>query len=188
MLERLIAAAKNQGDGVAEAVVGQLAMIVDQYLAESPPLRSAFESPRVSQAEKNRIIDRIFGDEVHPTLLKFLKVMVTRDRLGYVAAVRTAADKIFDDMMGRVVASVRTAVPLDDDTRSQIVHRLSGVTNSQITLDESVDPGLIGGMVIRIGDKVFDSSVQNRLNKLAVKARQSFSSKLLEHFETFTSE
>ncbi|TWU55279.1 ATP synthase F1 subunit delta [Rubripirellula reticaptiva] len=184
----LIGAAKNQGDGVAETIVGQLSMIVDQYLAGSPQLRTAFASPRVSQSEKNRIIDRIFGDELHPTLLRFLKVMVTRDRLGYIAAVRNAADTIFDDMMGRVVASVRTAVPLDDETRNQIANRLGSVMNAQIKLNESVDPELIGGMVIRIGDKVFDSSVKNRLDKLAVKARQGFSSKLLERFEHFTSE
>ena len=114
--------------------------------------------------------------------------MASRDRLGYVHAVRDAADEIYDDMMGRVVASVRTAVPLDDQTRSQIVDRLGSVMNAQIKLRESVDPELIGGMVIRIGDKVFDSSVQNRLNKMAVKARQGFSSALLKRFSEFTSE
>ncbi|TWU47387.1 ATP synthase subunit delta [Rubripirellula tenax] len=184
----LIAAAKGQGDGVADTIVGQLSMIVDEYLAGSPQLQSAFASPRVSQAEKFRIIDRVFADELHPTLLRFLKVMATRDRLGYVGAVRNAADKIFDDMMGRVVASVRTAVPLDDQTRSQIVDRLGSVMNAQIKLNESVDPELVGGMVIRIGDRVFDSSVQNRLNKLATKARQGFSSQILERFSQFTSE
>ncbi len=183
----LIAAAKNQGDGVADTIVNQLAMIVDDYLGHNPQLRDAFASPRVSHAEKVRVIDRIFGDELHPTLLKFLKVMASRDRLGYVYAVRNAADEIFDDMMGRVVASVQTAVPLDDVTRSQVIERLGSVMNAEIKLRESVDPELIGGMVIRIGDRVFDSSVQNRLNKLAVKVRRGFSSKLLERFDQFIS-
>jgi F-type H+-transporting ATPase subunit delta len=60
--------------------------------------------------------------------------------------------------------------------------------NAQIKLHETVAPELIGGMVIRIGDKVFDSSVQNRLDKLAVKARKGFSSSLLKRFSEFTSE
>lgn len=184
----LISAAKNQGDGVAETVVGQLGMIVDEYLGQSPQLRSAFASPRINAEEKVRLIDRIFGDELHPTLTRFLKVMTSRERLGYLFAVRDAADDIFDDMMGRIVASVRTAVPLDDQTRGQLVDRLGSVMNAQIKLEESVDPDLIGGMVIRIGDKVFDSSVQNRLDKMAVKARQSFSSVLMKRFDEFTSE
>lgn len=184
----LIGAAKNQGDGVAETIVSQLNMIVDDYLRQSPQLSAALASPRVKENEKVRLLERIFGDEVHPTLLTFLKVMASRNRLAYIHAVRDAADDIFDDMMGRVVASVRTAVPLDDQTRSQIVERLGSVMNAQIKLRESVDPELIGGMVIRVGDKVFDSSVQNRLNKMAVKARQGFSSVLLKRFSEFTSE
>lgn len=184
----LIGAAKNQGDGVAETIVSQLSMIVDSYLRQSPQLSAALASPRVKEHEKVRLLERIFGDEVHPTLLTFLKVMATRNRLAYIHAVRDAADDIFDDMMGRVVASVKTAVPLDDQTRSQIVDRLGSVMNAQIKLRESVDPELIGGMVIRVGDKVFDSSVQNRLNKMAVKARQGFSSVLLKRFSEFTSE
>lgn len=184
----LIGAAKKQGDGVPETIVSQLNMIVDDYLRPSPQLSAALASPRVKEHEKVRLLERIFGDEVHPTLLTFLKVMATRDRLAYIHAVRDAADDIFDDMMGRVVASVKTAVPLDDQTRSQIVDRLGSVMNAQIKLRESVDPELIGGMVIRVGDKVFDSSVQNRLNKMAVKARQGFSSVLLKRFSEFTSE
>lgn len=184
----LIGAAKAQGDGVADTIVWQLNMIVDDYLAKSPSLTAAFASPRVKEHEKVRLLDRVFADEVHPTLLKFLKVMASRDRLGYVGAVSDAANDIFDDMMGRVVASVKTAVPLDDETRSQITQRLGSVMNAQIKLRESVDPDLIGGMVIRVGDKVFDSSVQNRLNKMAIKARKGFSSVLLQRFTEFTSE
>lgn len=184
----LIGAAKSQGDGIAEAVIEQLGRIVDEYLMGSPPLQAALASPRITEVEKVRVIDRVFGDEFHPVLLKFLKVMASRDRLGYVHAVRSAADEIFDDMMGRLVASVRTAVPLDETMRSQIAERLSLVMNRQVRLQETVDPELIGGMVIRVGDQVFDSSVSNQMSKLARKAREGFSGKLLQRFHEFTSE
>lgn len=183
----LIGAAQREGQGVADTVVAQLGQLVDGYLGANPKLEAALRSPRVSEAEKVRVIDRVFGDEFHPLLVKFLKVMASRDRLGYIGAVRTASDDIFDDMMGRMVASVRTAVPLDDQMRSQIVDRLSSTMNRQVRLNESVDPTLIGGMVIRIGDKVFDSSVANQLDKMARRTRAGFSSKLLERFEQFTS-
>lgn len=182
----LIAAAKSQGGEAAERVVVQLASIVDDYLNVQPALAAAFASPRVSESEKVKVIDRIFSD-FDPTLVKFLKVMASRERLGYVASVRAAADDIFDDMMGRVVASVRTAVPLDDDLRARIADRLSSVTKRQVRLEESIDPKLIGGMVVRIGDRVFDSSVSNQLNKLAKQTRAGFSRKLLDKFEQFTS-
>lgn len=184
----LINAAQAEGNDTPQMVVNQLNQIVDEYLAGSDSLRLALGSPRVSEDEKVRVIDRVFGQDFHPLLIKFLKVMASRDRLGHIDAVRDQATNIFDDMMGRTVASVKTAVPLDDSVRNEIANQLSSVMNRQVRLTESVDPDLIGGMVIRVGDRVFDGSVANRLNSMARKTRAGFSSKLLEKFEQLTSQ
>jgi len=182
----LLGAAQNAG--VVDDVIGQLDRLVDEYLSGSPQLAAAFSSRRVDEAEIVRVIDRIFGDEFHPVLVKFLKVMAGRGRLGYVSAVRDAADDLHDEMLGRIVASIRTAVPLDDGLRSQITDQLGSLMSKQVRLRESVDPDLIGGMVIRVGDRVFDSSVANRLNKMAIRTRDGFSSRILQQFSQFTSE
>ncbi len=182
----LIGAAKTAG--VADQVIEQLGRLVDDYLAKSPQLRAAFASPRIDEADKVRVIDQIFAEEFDPVLVKFLKVMAARDRLGYVAAVRSAAETIHDEMMGRVVASVRSAVPLDETLRSEIANQLGSMMNKEVRLRESVDPDLIGGMIIRVGDQVFDSSVANQLNKMARRTREGFSSQLLERFGQFTSQ
>ena len=134
------------------------------------------------------MIDRLFADDFHPILVKFLKVMARRYRLAYVDAVRNASDAIHDEMIGRVVASVQTAVPLDDSLRSEITGQLGSSMNKQVRLRESVDPELIGGMVIRVGDRVYDSSVSNQLNKMARRTRSGFSSQILQRFKQFTSE
>lgn len=180
----LISAA--QSAGVSDTVVAQLGQLVDEYLGQSKELSAAFASPRVSEDEKVRVIDRLFGGTFDPVLVKFLKVMAGRDRLGYVDSVRRAADDLHDDMMGRVVASIRTAVPLDDGLRGQIQSRLSDTLKRDVRLRETVDPDLIGGMVIRIGDRVYDSSVRNRLDQMSKKVKTGFAEKLLEKFETFT--
>ncbi len=182
----LVGAAKNAG--VADEVIAGLGRLVDEFLTNSPPLRAAFASPRVDQDDKVRVIDRLFGSDFHPILVKFLKVMASRDRLAYIDAVRNAADSIHDEMMGRLVASVRTAVPLDDALRSQISDRIGSIMNKEVRLLESVDPELIGGMVIRVGDRVFDSSVSNQLNKMAKRTRDGFASQLLHKFQQFTTE
>ena len=182
----LIGAAKSAGN--ADLVIEQLGRLCDEYLGGSSELRAAFASPRVDESERVRVIDRIFGDEFEEVLVRFLKVMAGRDRLGYVDAVRKAADEIHDEMMGRVVASIRTAVALDDSARSQISSRLGSLMNKEVRLREAVDPDLIGGMVIRIGDQVFDTSVANQLDKMARRARNGFSSQLLQKFNQLTSE
>ena len=182
----LLGAAQNAG--IADKIIEQLGSVVDEYLAVSPPLRAAFASPQIDDNEKIKVIDRLFGDGFDPLFVKFLKVMAGRGRLAHVDAVRAAADAIHDEMLGRLVATVETAVPLDDALRSNIEEQLGSIMQKQVRLSESVDPELIGGMVIRVGDRVFDSSVSNRLDALARRARNGFSSQLLQRFGELTSE
>ena len=182
----LIGAASNAG--VADKVIDQLNLLVDEYLSKNSVLQAAFASPRVDESEKVRVIDRLFGEQFDPILIKFLKVMASRGRLGYIAAVSVAAESIHDEMMGRVVASVKTAVPLTEELRDQISSSLSDLMNKQVKLNETVDTELIGGMIVRIGDRVFDSSVANQLDKLRRKAKIGFSSQLSSKLSMFSSE
>jgi F-type H+-transporting ATPase subunit delta len=180
----LIGAAASAG--VADQVLDQLQVLVDDYLGGSDKLAAAFASPRIDEAEKGRVIDKLFGGQFHPVLINFLKIMGKRGRLGYVGAVRTAAESLRDEMQGRLVAEVRTAVPLDDSSRALVISRLESVTNKKVRLRETVDPTLIGGMIVRIGDTVFDSSVANQIDKMTRKARAGFSRELLRRFESFS--
>ena len=175
-----------QSAGAADEVIGQLNELTDA-LRDNPSLQQAFASPRIDADEKSRVIDRLLGGTSHPTLVNFLKVMARRERLGYVPAVAAAAEELHDEMMGRVVAMVRTAVPLDDDLREQVRQRLCEQLQADVRLRESVDPDLIGGMVVRVGDRVYDSSVANRMKQMKKRVQAGFASKLMERFEQFTS-
>ncbi|MGB7343379.1 MAG: ATP synthase F1 subunit delta [Pirellulaceae bacterium] len=174
--------------GTTDQVIGQLNQIVDEFIGGSPQLAAAFNSPRIDTDEKIRVIDRLFSNDFDPILVKFLKVMADRGRLGHVAAVRKAAAAIYDEKKGRALAVVRTAVPLDDALRWQISQKLGSVLEREVRLQEEVDPDLIGGMIIRVGDTVFDNSVANRLDKMARKTRDGFSSQLLQKFNQLISE
>ena len=134
----LLGAAQNAG--IADKIIEQLGSVVDEYLAVSPPLRAAFASPQIDDNEKIKVIDRLFGDGFDPLLVKFLKVMAGRGRLAHVDAVRAAADAIHDEMLGRLVATVETAVPLGDALRSNMVEQLGSIMQKQVRLSESVDP------------------------------------------------
>jgi len=182
----LLSAAEKTG--ISGEVVGQLNELVDGYLSASPALATALASPQVDVEEKHRVIDRIFGEEFQPLLVTFLKVMADRGRLGYVRAVRDGAVEQYDQMIGQVMARVSTAVPLDDALRSQITERLGGLLGRKVRLQEVVDSDLIGGMVIRVGDTVYDNSVVGRIDSIGKQARAGFSSKLLQNFQQLTRE
>lgn len=171
--------------GVADEVVAQLDQYVDELLRQHPQLGLALASPRVGEEEKARVLDRLLGESCHPVLVRFLKVMAKRGRLGYVAAVRGAAHQLRDEMLGRVVAEVRTAIPLSEDLRQEVLRRIGESTAREVRLVEVVDANLVGGMVIRLGDTIFDGSISNRISKLSRRVRAGFSRELVEKFATF---
>lgn len=169
--------------GLTDKVVDQLNQLVDQVLSRNEGLAAAFASPRIDEEEKCRVIDRLFADSYDPMLVRFLKVMASRGRLGQLAAVREGVLALYDELSGQVLAKVSTAVPLDETLRSKIAERLGQTLGKKVRLQEVVDESLIGGMVVRVGDTVFDNSVSGRLNAVAKRARDGFSSRLSEKFE-----
>jgi F-type H+-transporting ATPase subunit delta len=172
--------------GIADTAVEQLEAVVSDVINQHPDLAEAFASPRVSVDEKSRILDSLFGSQLHPVVLRFLKVVAGRGRLGYVRNISSSARALRDETLGRQIAQVTSAVPLDDTLRQQVIDRLSASLNKQVVLREKIDPSLVGGLVIRIGDTVYDSSVAGRLTGMAKKTQKAFARKLMENSERFS--
>ncbi|EMI42644.1 ATP synthase F1 subunit delta [Rhodopirellula sp. SWK7] len=175
----------TQAEGSTDQVIEQLNELCDDALANSEQLRAAFASPRIDAGEKCRVLERMLAGSAHPTLLKFLKVMAGRHRLAYVNAVRDAVVKLHDEATGRLLVEVRTAVPMTDDLRDNVTHQLNVHFGKEVRLKEIVDPSVIGGMVIRVGDTVFDSSVASRLDKVGRAAAAGFARRLIEQSDQF---
>lgn len=169
----------TQAEGSTDQVLQQLNALCDEGLAQNELLRAAFASPRIDASEKCRVLDRLLGD-AHPTLLTFLKVMAGRHRLAYVHAARDAMVKLDDEASGRLLAEVHTAVAMSDRLREDVTEQLNAYFKKSVRLHEVVDPNIIGGLVIRVGDTVFDSSVASRLSKMGDAASAGFSNRLLE--------
>ncbi|PKQ37423.1 MAG: ATP synthase F1 subunit delta [Actinobacteria bacterium HGW-Actinobacteria-1] len=108
----------------------------------------------------------IFGGDVAPEVLAVVTLLVDRgmvDRLGAMADAFTA---IAEKERGIVVAEVTTAVPLTDDLRSKLTDKLSAALGRAVSLRESVDESLLGGIVIRVAGRVLDGSVTSQLRDL----------------------
>lgn len=129
--QALISAATKEG--VTDEVIDQFGEFVDGVVSEHRELASVFASPRVSHEEKSRIIDRLLSDQVHPVLLRFLKVAAGRGRLGFLNEIQHAAEELRNEMLGRVVAEVRSAQPLTDDLRQAVQQRLERIFGGQIS-------------------------------------------------------
>jgi F-type H+-transporting ATPase subunit delta len=149
--------------GKAESLVEELGSLV-AVLDEFPQLNAVFASALISHDEKSKVLDRVFGSRLSPLLLDGLKVISRHGRLDIVPAIAQEVSKIHDEMRGRVRVHVSTAAPLDGAAEQKLVASLRELLQGQPKLESAVDPELIGGVVLRVGDTVYDGSVARQLH------------------------
>lgn len=137
-----------------------------EVLDRLPKMRDAMESPRIGFAEKEKIVDKAIRENASAAFLNFVKVVCRKGRADCFSAIASAAQAQYDEMSGSVQATMTTAVAVDDGVRSKVADRLASVLGKKINLTASVDPGIIGGLVVRVGDTVYDGSVTNQLRQV----------------------
>lgn len=135
---------------------------------QQPELREVVEHPAVPYAEKEKILRRVVaGVDEEP--LRLVLLMIRRGRPGAVPAMVDRFGELLRRERGISLAEVRTAQPLDDAERDAIAQRLAALTGGRVETREVVDESLIGGISVRIGDRLYDASVRSRLERLRAR-------------------
>ena len=131
-------------------------------------LRSLVEHPAVAFADKERVLRRVVGD-VSSEALNLVLLMVRRGRPGAIDAMVDHFASLVRRHRGISLAEVRTALELDESQRAAVMDRLHELTGDEIEINEVVDESLIGGITVRIGDRLYDASVRSRLERLRAR-------------------
>jgi F-type H+-transporting ATPase subunit delta len=160
----LLGATENAG--VTEAVLIELDSLVDDVLVPHPKFEAILASDMISYEERAGMLDRVFGGRISPLFLSFLKVLSRHGRGDCLHAIRRAAHAQYDQLRGRVRVVVTTAEPLDTLLAQTIRDQLRGLLAAEPVLVRRTDPQLIGGLVLRIGDTVYDGSVSTQLERV----------------------
>jgi F-type H+-transporting ATPase subunit delta len=154
-----------EASGQTDAVEADVAL-VGQTFAASPDLVAAIGSPVVPRDKKQAVLGRVFGDGLSPTTAGFLRLLMDKGRESLLPEVVAAYRALGDERTGTVEAVVRAAKPLSADETDRLQAALAARTGKTIRLRIHLDPDLIGGLVVRIGDVVYDRSVQHQLAQL----------------------
>jgi len=155
----------TEAAGKSEAVLAELDSWIDDVLEKQPKLDRLFASPVVDAEEKFALIDRALK-KAEPLFVNFMKVLSQHERLEIIRTIRTKAHHFLDKLRGRTEASVVSAAPLDPKQSAAIKARLQATYGGEVVLLETVDPSLIGGVIVRVGDRVVDGSLANSLARL----------------------
>ncbi|HEV8002907.1 MAG TPA: ATP synthase F1 subunit delta [Planctomycetaceae bacterium] len=158
--------------GGSDAVLEELGSFVDDVLGKLPDLRDILFSRVIGRDEKIRLIDQVIAPRATPIVTNFLRVLVRHDRLELVPLIMREARLRHETRSGKQRVQIKTALPLSDLAKEQLRKRLAESLPFDPILETQVDPSLIGGIVIRVADTVYDSSLATRVAQLRERIQQ----------------
>jgi F-type H+-transporting ATPase subunit delta len=162
--EALVDAA--QREGAVDPILDELDELEADVLAPYPKFAQILASPQVARSDKDRILLAVFDGRASSLVLRFLRVLNRHDRLGLLGPIRREARILWDQRNRRIPVRVRTAVPLDEGQVQSLRDQLRDLVDGTPILHVTTDPDLIGGLVVQIGDLLYDASVKSRLAQL----------------------
>ena len=148
---------------------GKMLTDVASAIQENPTLRLFLESPKVSGAQKSEVIGKAFSDRMPRLMLRFLLTLIAHRRQMLIPEIAQEYLNLVDAAEGRIHARVTVAKETDDAERDAIAQHLSRMFGKQVVPHLIVDPSIMGGVVVHVGDTVLDGSVRKRLASLRRK-------------------
>jgi F-type H+-transporting ATPase subunit delta len=122
--------------------------------------------PRVTSEEKIRVVRDALGDSVGPLALNLMCLLATKNIAHILPGITDQYQELLDVQQGIERAETVTAIPLDDDEQRRVTEMLSAMSGRDVRLTTRVDAEILGGMIVRIGDRVMDGSTRSRLRAM----------------------
>ena len=141
----------------------ELVALLNQF----PEFEKLFASAFIKHEDKVGIFDRVLASRLSSAMLDFLKVLSAHGRLGILREIHRQVHAQHDAKLGKVRVQVTTAMPLSPADSENLIPRLRAMLKGEPMVQWSVDPALIGGVVLRVGDTVYDGSVARQLEQCA---------------------
>jgi F-type H+-transporting ATPase subunit delta len=165
----LFEVAREQGK--LDLVREQLGQFADA-LNDNGDLRVFFFSPYFSTEEKKDGLHRALTD-ADPAIVNFLEALLERHRMPVIFRIRTEYGRLWDSENQMLPVEVTSAVGLDDATVKSIGERIGEQTGQRVELTSTVDPSILGGIVLRVGNSILDASIKHRLDQLRKHVAQA---------------
>ncbi|MGA0558903.1 ATP synthase F1 subunit delta [Larkinella sp. VNQ87] len=137
-----------------------------QVTRQNRDLMLALKSPILRHEKKLAVLRAVFESRVDPLSFSIFNIITKKNREGIMDVIADEFVRQYNELKGIQKVQVTTTVPLTDELRQEIISLVSKHTGKQIKLEEKIDPKLIGGYVLRIGDRQIDASIRNQLAEL----------------------
>ena len=150
--------------GVASEVSADMTLIATTITGNSE-LTHFIQNPLIKTDTKKNVVLEVFAS-VNPVTQSFFHLLLENKRFEILAAIAVEYNNLFDVMNGVEVAKVTTAFPMDAALETKVLAKIATFSDKKVTIENTVDASIIGGFILRIGDKQYNASVANRLHVL----------------------
>lgn len=139
---------------------------VNNSLDEYPDFEGILTSPKVTEVEKKQILEETYGSQISSELLNFFKLLVDKKRSDVLKEAFGDYKVLVDEHKGLIIARVESSVPLDAKEIEALESKLNELTGQTVTVNNVINPDIMGGLVVKVGDKIIDGSVKRKLDSL----------------------
>jgi len=139
---------------------------VNEVFSLQKDLKILLKSPVVRIGQKQSVIRHMFENKLHPLILNYMLIIVRKQRGHLLEGISGAYLKVYKKYLGIETVRITTASPLDDKNREKALMAARELTPYQVEFEENIDPDIIGGFVLDLGDKQYNASVQYRMARL----------------------
>ena len=151
--------------GLAKEINSDM-LLIGKTISENDDLLNMLKSPIIKSGVKKTILTEVFGKSINAISHGVINLLIENKRLQILPLVAIEYTVIYDFLKGVEVAQITSAVPLSKDLESRMLKKIKEISGKDISLKNIIDPSIIGGFVLRVGDKQYDSSVSGRLDQL----------------------
>ena len=161
----LFHAAESAGEGLTEQIQKELSFISDLW-DKNAELRAFLEAPQISGEEKDKLLQTTFKGKISELLLQFLLFLLSKGRLENILGINNQYDELLKEKEGLVDARVITASSLDERSSASLKEKMEKNTGKKVNLIFKLDPDIIGGIKVIVGNQIIDHSIRTELDKL----------------------
>jgi F-type H+-transporting ATPase subunit delta len=171
MLELAIDDEKN--NPASPELVGQELVDLRKILEVEPMVGALFTDPSIGQENRSQMLDRVFANRVSPLVLRFLQVLNEKGRLNLLPFITGAYQVLLDKRQGKVEVDVTVAQRLSPEALDAVRQRISNALKREAIVHQYVDPSIIGGLILRVQDRLIDGSVRSQLEAMRNQLREA---------------
>ncbi len=166
----------SKEQNVLEAVKND--MIQFQLIAkQNISLQTMLKSPVVNNGDKMAVLKKIFASGFNPMTISFFAIVVRKNRAAVLESISETFLQQYNDFNNIISATVKTAQPIDAAVTAEVTQFIEKQSGKKVALTTIIDPSLIGGLVIQVGDNLYDASISGKINKVKQNLLNTYISK-----------